>query len=332
MSDFNQHKKKPDSSLENTTFLKHYFSKFRSLPQKKLLAASCLLHVVFFSLLFINWQSQEKIKPIYIPENIQAHVVSLDELKKIQSKKEAEQKAIQDQLENKKMMAEQKRLQLKEKELAKQRAKELEQKKISEQKKKETEKLILLKKKKEEQAKLEKEKKLKEQETKQKIAADEKLKSEAEKKVAEKKLAEQQAQELKEQEKKMLEKLMQVEHLKALAAQQAKNLAIETERKLQEQQFLEYELSEQERYMARIKTQIEGLWRIPPKSERLRISLSIRLLPNGELSSVNIINSSGNDAFDRSAVLAVKSVRRFLVPEDNKIFERNFRQFNISSD
>jgi colicin import membrane protein len=323
MSDLSQQNKKTKANFGNQSFVRRFLAQFRALPQKKLLAASCLLHLVFFSLLFMNWQSQEIIKPLHIPENIQARVVSLDELKKLQSKKQAEQKIIQDQLDKQKILAEQKRLKLKEKKLAIKRAKEVKQKKITQQKKKDAEKKTLLKKKKEKQAKLEKEKKLKEQEVKQKLA-------DAEKKLAEKQRAEQQAQELKEQEKKMLEKLMQVENLKALAAQQAKNQAIEAERKLQEQQFLKYELSEQERYMARIKTQIEGLWRIPPKSDRLRITLTIRLLPNGELSSVNIINSSGNDAFDNSAKLAVRSVRRYTVPEDNKIFERNFRQFNMS--
>jgi len=323
MSDSSRHPKKPEPHSSNKARVIPFVAKFQSLPQKKLLVASCLLHVVFFSLLFINWQSQETIKPIHIPENIQARVVSLDELKNMQSKKMAEEKAIQDQKDREKLLAEQKRQERKEKEQAKQKAKEAENKRIAEQKKKDLEKQIALKKKKEEQVKQEKDKKLKEQEAKQKLAAQEKQKLEAEKELAEKKLAEQRAEELKEQEKKLLERLQQSE-------QHAENLALEAERNRQEQKFLEYELSEQERYMARIKTQIEGLWRIPPKSERLKITLSIRLLPNGELSSVNIINSSGNDAFDNSAIRAVKSVRRFLVPEDNKIFERNFRQFNMS--
>lgn len=332
MSDTKQTKQQTELTpiLGNKKLLSRNIEQFRKLPQKKLLLASCLLHVVFFSLLFINWHKQDPIKPLHIPENIQARVVSLEELKQLQINKESEQKAIQDRLDREKKLAEQQRLELKEKAQAKQKAKELEQKKIAEQKKKEAEKQLQIKKQKEDRVKIEKEKKLKEQELKKKKEVEDKRKAEAEKSLADKKLAEQKALELKEQENKMLEKLQQVEQQKALAVQQAKALALENERARQEQQFLEYELTEKQRFMARIKTQIEGVWRIPPKSERLKITLSIRLLPNGELASVDIINSSGNSAFDNSAILAVKSVRRFLVPEDNKVFERNFRQFNMS--
>ena len=319
MSEIKRTNPKTVLKLAAKSFVANSIETFRLLPQKKLLLASCLLHVVFFSLLFINWQTQDPIKPIHIPENIQARVVSLEELKQLQSKKETEKKIIQDRLEREKKLAEQKRL--------KQKEKEAERKKEANKKKKEADKLLQIKKKKEEQ---DKSKKLQEQEAKKKQAAEAKRKAEADKKIADKKRAEERALELKMQENKMLEKLQKIEQQHAIAAQQAKALAIESERQRQEQQFLDYELTEKERYMARIKTQIEGLWRIPPKSDGLRITLGIRLLPNGELSSVNVINSSGNDAFDRSAILAVKSVRRFLVPDDNKVFERNFRQFNMS--
>lgn len=317
MSESKRTNKNTDPKLAEKSFLAINIEKFRALPQKKLLLASCLLHVVFFSLLFINWQTQDPIKVIHIPQNIQARVVSLEELKQLHTKKELEKKAIDDKLDREKKLAEQHRQKLKEK--------EAERKKAAERKKQEADKLLQIKKKKEQQDKLDKDKKLKEQEAKKTKVAEEKRKAEADKK-----LAEERALELKAQENKMLERLQKIEQQKALAAQQAKALAIENERKRQEQQFLDYELTEKERYMVRIKTQIENVWRIPPKSEGLRITLGIRLLPNGELSAVNILKSSGNDAFDRSAILAVKSVRRFLVPDDNKVFERNFRQFNMS--
>lgn len=315
MSDIKQSHKNIPTKGPSKSFIARCIDQLRNLPQKKLLLASCLLHIGVFLLLFLNWHSQDPIKPIYIPENIQARVVSLEELKQFQEKKEVDKKVVQDQQLREKKLAEQKR----------RKAKELEQKKAAERKKKETEKLLQIKKKKEEKAKLDNEKKQKELEAKQKKAAEQKRKAELDKKIAE-----QRALEIKSQENKMLEKLQQIEQQNVIAAQQAKASALENERKRQEQQFLEYELTENERYMARIKTQIEGLWRIPPKSEGLSITLGLRLLPNGELSSVKIINSSGNNAFDRSAILAVKSVNRFLVPEDNKIFERNFRQFNMS--
>ncbi|KXS51393.1 MAG: colicin import membrane protein, partial [Marinobacter sp. T13-3] len=57
--------------------------------------------------------------------------------------------------------------------------------------------------------------------------------------------------------------------------------------------------------------------------------LQINLLPTGELVGVKILESSGNAAFDNSALAAVRSVNRYPVPESRDTFERYFRQFTI---
>ena len=68
-----------ESSFQN--YMKALRSRYSLLPQKRLLLASILLHIVFFSLLFMNWQFHEPVKPIHIPQNISAHVVNADQLK-----------------------------------------------------------------------------------------------------------------------------------------------------------------------------------------------------------------------------------------------------------
>jgi TonB family protein len=53
------------------------------------------------------------------------------------------------------------------------------------------------------------------------------------------------------------------------------------------------------------------------------------LAPTGEVVDVTVTDSSGSEAFDRSAIVAVRKAERFLVPEDRRQFERNFREFTV---
>ena len=57
----------------------------------------------------------------------------------------------------------------------------------------------------------------------------------------------------------------------------------------------------------------------------------LQLVPTGEMVAVNIVQSSGNDVFDRSVLQAVERADRFpeLQDLDNAVFERNFRTFTL---
>ena len=48
------------------------------------------------------------------------------------------------------------------------------------------------------------------------------------------------------------------------------------------------------------------------------------------MTDVYILESSGNAALDRSAELAVWKVAKLPVPDDLVLFEKEFRQFNLS--
>lgn len=304
--------------------------RYQALPQKKLLLASILMHLAFFSLLFVHWENTEPTKPLHIPSNIQARIVSEEQLEALQATKEDQKKQL---LEQQKMAEQQRQAQL-EKEQAKQRVKEEAQKKAAEEKKLVEDNKLKLKKQKEEQeriekARIEKEKQQKDLAKQKQLDQEKKLAKEKElleKQKAEKLKAEK-LKEIKEKEQQMLDKLKAMEQRQAQARKQAE---FEAEQLRQLQAFQVYELTEVERFLALIKARIENLWRIPPKSDGLSITLRIRLLPNGELSSVEIINSSGNNAFDRSALLAVKSVTKYPVPDDGRVFEKNFRQFSMA--
>ena len=87
-----------------------------------------------------------------------------------------------------------------------------------------------------------------------------------------------------------------------------------------------------ERYSAQIRQAIGSQWNRPPSSRRdMEVLLEIRLVPNGDLVSVQVLKSSGDAAFDRAAELAVQKVGRFdqLRGMPSRLFEANFRRLQI---
>ena len=89
-------------------------------------------------------------------------------------------------------------------------------------------------------------------------------------------------------------------------------------------------LSESEKYQALIRERLSQAW-YPPSSatEEMTARLQITLLPTGELAGVKLVSSSGNTAFDNSALSAVQSLNRYPIPDERDTFERYFRQFTI---
>lgn len=83
-------------------------------------------------------------------------------------------------------------------------------------------------------------------------------------------------------------------------------------------------------YVAAIVGRIERNWSRPPSARNgMRAELRIGLVPTGEVVSVDILDSSGNAAFDRSAETAVRRAAPFEVPDDPGLFERQFRSLRI---
>lgn len=83
-------------------------------------------------------------------------------------------------------------------------------------------------------------------------------------------------------------------------------------------------------YVAQIQREIIQNWSRPPSARNgMNALLRVRLIPTGEVVDVKLEDSSGNDAFDRSAVQAVNKAGRFIVPSDSRLFERNFREFTV---
>ena len=83
---------------------------------------------------------------------------------------------------------------------------------------------------------------------------------------------------------------------------------------------------------ATIRATVITRWTRPPSARNGMVAvLSIQLVPTGEVVGVSVLQSSGNNAFDLSAMTAVERSARF--PEvaklDNAVFEENFRRFQL---
>jgi colicin import membrane protein len=126
----------------------------------------------------------------------------------------------------------------------------------------------------------------------------------------------------------------QAEEQQALEAKQAK---VATERDLAraigEEQDDRLAVTDDEKamaYVSQIQREIIQHWSRPPSARNgMQALLKVFLVPTGEVVDVTLKTSSGNDAFDRSAMLAVRKAERFIVPADSAQFERNFREFEV---
>ena len=85
-------------------------------------------------------------------------------------------------------------------------------------------------------------------------------------------------------------------------------------------------------YAAVIQQTVVRYWSRPPSARNgMEVLLTLQLIPTGEVVSVAIVKSSGNTAFDNSAVNAVKKAEQFpelkgLPPRE---FEKSFRRFSL---
>ncbi len=83
-------------------------------------------------------------------------------------------------------------------------------------------------------------------------------------------------------------------------------------------------------YKALIIAEIVKRWNRPPSARKGMVAeLQIILIPGGEVLDVNLLKSSGDPAFDRSAENAVNLAHRLPVPADPALFNAEFRKLNI---
>ena len=187
--------------------------------------------------------------------------------------------------------------------------------------------------------------KLKQVEEAEKKAQDEKAKADAKKKEEQKKADEaKKADELKkkadeakkaetekkEKERKEKEKQDALRKLSEKAARDELSKALSQD---EEAQSTNTEGQLVQSYEGAIKQAIERRWSRPPSARNgMSCTVLIQLIPTGEVVDVQILKSSGDEAFDRSAVNAVKKAGQFpelQVLKGGPVFEKHFRRFTL---
>ena len=87
---------------------------------------------------------------------------------------------------------------------------------------------------------------------------------------------------------------------------------------------------EVDKYKALVLQAVGRQWIVPETSSKeLSTKLLIRLAAGGMVLDVKLVNSSGDEALDRSAIAAVYKASPLPVPEDATTFEQ-FRELNLT--
>ena len=88
--------------------------------------------------------------------------------------------------------------------------------------------------------------------------------------------------------------------------------------------------SEAEQAKLAIKQKVNRSWIRPVSTTAgLKCTIRVRLLSDGTVMDAEVISSSGDEDFDRSAENAVNKASPLPVPKDKELFAREFRSFQF---
>ncbi|MGS2723785.1 cell envelope integrity protein TolA [Porticoccus sp. GXU_MW_L64] len=180
--------------------------------------------------------------------------------------------------------------------------------------------------------------KRREQERQKKLAAEKKRKAEAEKKRKQKEAEKRRKAEAEKQRKKAeAEKKRREEAARKKRAEEAQRKALEDELFGELNDDIEGQIAENDEqvassYLAIIQRRVSGNWSRPPSARLgMEAEVVIQLVPTGRVTSVRIVKSSGNPAFDQSVEQAVNKADSF--PElknlESRVFEKYFRNLRM---
>lgn len=137
-------------------------------------------------------------------------------------------------------------------------------------------------------------------------------------------------QQRKEQERR---KQQEVAAQKAEQDRQNQEQAQQAQRDAEAQQQAALEGEAMMSYTALIHDLVQRQWSRPPSARNgMVVVLRIRMVPTGNVTEVEVVQSSGDFAFDRAAETAVNRVGviRELQGMDGRLFDRNFRTFLLT--
>lgn len=267
------------------------------------IVVAVLLHAAVILLLTMSFVSKAKLPTVPPPKFITANIVQLKQQAKVQVQADTSAAAAA----QKERVEEQRRRQEK---------KRQEQQRQEQQKK--------------EQVKAEQEKQHQQQALAKKKADQARLQQE---KAQQEKAQQEKVQQEKRKQEQLKQAKIQQEQQAALA-QKAREEALLNSFQNEQQAQHNRVINEQQAqsYAAIIQQAVIAHWNRPASARNdMEVLLDIQLIPNGTVISVTIAKSSGNDAFDRSAVAAVKKAERFpeLAKMESAVFEQYFRNFRM---
>lgn len=171
---------------------------------------------------------------------------------------------------------------------------------------------------------------------KQKLLEKEQAKAEAAKKEAAKKAEEQKQEAEKKRKEDEAQRKKQQDDAARKAREQAEKVALAKAMAAEEQAMAAANAQEAvTNLQSLIQRAVQNNWSRPPTARiGMRAILSIQMLRTGEITDATVVKSSGNEAFDRSAVAAVKRTGQIpevqqLVKESPTAFDQNFRRFQL---
>lgn len=303
------------------------------------LLAAVLLHVALAVFLFFEIDWREPVKPIGGDVKVvQAELVDIRELQAADERREAEARAVAEQAALAQRQVEEKRQREALEAQRRQRQAEQAQQQAEEKKAAEAEKQrqIELQRKNAEEAKRKEQEKRRQAELAQQREAEEQKRKEAEARAtAEKARQEREAREKAEAERKRKAEQERKRNAEAerkrKAEARAKADREAREAELAAQFAAEQDASEMSRVVGLIQARIEGNWLRPPGSEGLKCTVRVRLGTNGSVLLVDVTESSGNTAFDRSVEAAVQKADPLPMPKSERLRAR-FRDLTFIFD
>lgn len=146
-----------------------------------------------------------------------------------------------------------------------------------------------------------------------------------------------------EQERKQKEKEKELSRLEKQAKEKQAQLEKEEKERAEkiaqkkkaeeEQRRVAHEQSEIAKFKSLIKDEITRKWIFPASYQKgMKCKVLVRLIPSGDVVSVQVIESSGNSAFDRSVEMAVNKASPLPVPKAETDLFKNFREVEFVFD
>lgn len=291
---------------------------------------SLALHVVVITALVVNFDTPRT--PVFKPEPAEniVEAVTVDdqaveqELQRLRELEQEKQRAMENKLkalEEQARTVEEKRKEAeREKQAAERKRKEEEKRKSeAERKRKEEEKRKseAERKRKEEERRTTRERRRIEQEKREAQAELKRIEEENRKAQAERARLEE------EQRKAEEERKRKEEAERKKAAEDAERRRLAQEQQAQDNKTLQ-------NIVAAMYREVSGNFNKTGLPKGLECVLSVQTVPGGEVISVTVNKSSGNEVFDRRAVTAVEKASPLPLPEDLAVFERlRLRKFNF---